>query len=404
MDENEKTGESKSNNQNQLKFVQSVLSKYYSLDKNRKRIFIPNIENREFGAGIEKKIDFRHRSFSSNFEFYEFLTRTAPLYVSYSTAIYRFPSANPMEKKERLATNLVFDLDNTYESENHLEETHNDIICQYCLKRATEDANRFVKEFVLDDFGFSRQDININFSGSKGYHIHIRNESVSQLSSDSRKQLCDYAAGFQIRPFDETGNGGILIKNYQSNKRSYTVNGPKEGDFGWKKKVLSWTIDFIEKSQDKDLKEMGITRPIKIKQFMEKKGEIIKAIKNGLWEYLDIDKNFFENCVQRAISNIRVETDKPVSFDLARLIRVPNSIHGTTGLVAIEVQDLEKFEPLKDAIAFEGKGCRIYTLESIKLKMNEREFVLEKFKEESVPDYLAVLLVLKGKARILDEV
>ncbi len=44
--------------------------------------------------------------------------------------------------------------------------------------------------------------------------------------------------------------------------------------------------------------------------------------------------------------------DKSVTLDPYRIMRIPNTLHGKTGLIARVVADLEKFDPLKEAMAF----------------------------------------------------
>jgi len=42
------------------------------------------------------------------------------------------------------------------------------------------------------------------------------------------------------------------------------------------------------------------------------------------------------------------DTDRMVTIDTSRLIRLPDTIHGGSGLVAKHVTDLDRFDPLTD--------------------------------------------------------
>ena len=158
-------------------FVKDLLRRYYV----GRTVAVPALAQREFGFGFESKIDYRHKSFASENEFNEFLRREAPLYASYSTARYSLPAARPMNRKGSLGTDLVFDLDKTYGEEH--PDSHNEVICGKCLGRSREDALRFYEEFLLSDFGFSKDDVSVNFSGNKGFHFHVRTEGVQKLSA-----------------------------------------------------------------------------------------------------------------------------------------------------------------------------------------------------------------------------
>ena len=57
-------------------------------------------------------------------------------------------------------------------------------------------------DFLLDDFGFSEQEIELVFSGGRGYHFHIRSPKVLTLGSAERREIVNYVSGkrsgFQI--------------------------------------------------------------------------------------------------------------------------------------------------------------------------------------------------------------
>jgi DNA primase catalytic subunit len=45
--------------------------------------------------------------------------------------------------------------------------------------------------------------------------------------------------------------------------------------------------------------------------------------------------------------------DERVTVDPYRVMRIPNTLHGKTGLIARNISDTEKFDPLKEALSFE---------------------------------------------------
>src|SRR3989338_1665701 len=107
-----------------------LLSEYFRNHYARNLRAPPSLEQREFGFGFDKKIDFRHKAFASARDFGSFVEREAPLYMSFSAAYYRFPDAQPMEKKEFLGADLAFDLDAHYDHEGH-----NNLQCRHCFEK-----------------------------------------------------------------------------------------------------------------------------------------------------------------------------------------------------------------------------------------------------------------------------
>lgn len=45
--------------------------------------------------------------------------------------------------------------------------------------------------------------------------------------------------------------------------------------------------------------------------------------------------------------------DKQITIDPYRILKIPNTLHGITGLIAKPVEDLDNFKPLIDAVAFD---------------------------------------------------
>jgi hypothetical protein len=83
----------------------------------------------------------------------------------------------------------------------------------------------------------------------------------------------------------------------------------------------------------------------------------IKGIREGNWSTSPVQRNaeLIDRLgpVAQTLPVRSVDTDAGVTQDLSKLIRVPNSIHGDTGLIAkvFDEAELEKFEPLRDALA-----------------------------------------------------
>ena len=96
----------------------------------------------------------------------------------------------------------------------------------------------------------------------------------------------------------------------------------------------------------------------------------------------------------------RIGIDEPVTTDTKRLIRLPGSLHGSTGFAVtpISLDELKDFDPLDDAVIFSDKPVKVTVNRNIRIRLKGEEFDLEKGRYE-VPEYLAVFLIGRGFGR-----
>ena len=306
-----------------------------------------HIGEREFGFGdFEKKISFRHYSFSNAALLKKYIVDNAPAFISYSPAFYQEPSGRPMEKKGWLGAELVFDLD---AGDLHLEcqKQHSRAwVCSNCLEKVKLETIKLIEDFLIPDFGFSTKEMSINFSGNRGYHVHVSCDPVYQLKSKSREAITDYISGKKIDPdwfFPSIG------------KKIAKLSGPKPSDPGWGGKLAGDVIKSINGGVDA-LVAIGIERKI-AKALDAKKADVIFGISNGNWDKVAIPKKdeFWKDIILKISPNLGCAIDKNVTKDVHHLIRMPETLHGDTGLAGKSigsVSELEKFDPMKDAIAF----------------------------------------------------
>ncbi|HLC69071.1 MAG TPA: DNA primase small subunit domain-containing protein, partial [Candidatus Bilamarchaeaceae archaeon] len=165
--------------------IVKIFSRYYA----QARLEILQPAQREFGMGNIKKIDHRHMAFPGLKELQAYLANNPPLFVSHSTAYYRYPEATPIEKKEWLGADVVFDLD------LHAEEKFG---IYRRLDSVKQDTLRLMEEFLLRDFGLEKKDLLVVFSGNRGYHVHIRHKDFLPIGSNERKELVDYIRGLGL--------------------------------------------------------------------------------------------------------------------------------------------------------------------------------------------------------------
>jgi DNA primase small subunit len=95
------------------------------------------------------------------------------------------------------------------------------------------------------------------------------------------------------------------------------------------------------------------------------------------------------------------ETDEPVTTDVKRLIRLPTSLHGKTGLqvVPLTIDKLADFEPLRDAVAFgsEPMKIKVSVEKEFSFKLGGEAFSVEPGSVE-LPEFAAIYLICQRKA------
>ena len=344
---------------------------------------IPSIEKREFGIGNRKKIDARHLSFETTAEFRSYLVSNTPLFVSHSTAYYRFPGATPIQKKIWEGADLVFDLD------IHAEGKYG---AYALLDKVKQDAIRLVEEFLCADFGISKKDVAVNFSGNRGYHIHVTDAKYREIGSDERKELVDYIMGTGLEYRDFFSEEEIM-------PRVTKLRGPKPGESGYRGRFARALIRVLENDPKSIYKTFG-------KEDVRK--NFIDGIKEGNWSRSPLKSSDLLSRIApiaKSLPLVSVNTDAGVTQDLSKLIRVPDSIHGDTGLIAKKVNDIDMFDPFGDALIRTDEVLKIRFVEDVpELRIKDDAtgpFVQNEEKE--MDKSVALFYVLKGSAKIIEE-
>jgi len=79
-----------------------------------------------------------------------------------------------------------------------------------------------------------------------------------------------------------------------------------------------------------------------------------------------------------------------------------NTLHGETGLKKIEVplSEIEKFDPLKEAVAFKEGMIRLLVSEAPEFRLGDVRYGPFKNAEVELPTAAALFLLCKGAARL----
>ena len=290
----------------------------------------------------------RHISFSEMDELKEYMLSNVPAHAYFSSAYYMKPSAE-MDEKEWVGADLIFDIDY-----DHLPTRS--------LELAKREVFKLIK-ILENDFGIDENRIEICFSGNRGYHIHVYDERFRGLERMERREIVDYLTlrGFKLKgtQFDR-----ICKMIYR-----YIYNAFRDGR--------------INKIVDEENREI-------LKS-------CLSEIKRGRIDL--VPAGIREKLIEKCLKKLAVYIDPPVTADIKRLIRLPNSLHGKTGLkvVLIDFDDLESFDPYIDALAFGDEGVKVRLLKKVKVKIGGERYILGKDKH-TLPEYLAIFLMCRGVA------
>ena len=97
------------------------------------------------------------------------------------------------------------------------------------------------------------------------------------------------------------------------------------------------------------------------------------------------------------------ETDEPVTSDIKRLIRLPSSLHGKTGLrvTAMTRDELDEFDPLRDAVpgVLTDKAVKMIAKKPVDINLRGERIVMAEGDAEA-PEFAALFLACRKMAEI----
>jgi DNA primase small subunit len=200
---------------------------------------------------------------------------------------------------------------------------------------------------------------------------------------------------------------------------------PRLDEGGWRtrmRKGIDTLLGELEGLDEKDAKTLLA------KMAAESENDIGKKTVDGLYRNLfagekgkrgvDIirEKDVFEVFTEKRTADafialaetkvkgrMRGETDEPVTSDIKRLIRLPNSLHGKTGFEVIPMtrDQFDDFDPFDDAVspAFGDAPVRLVLDKPAEVRLRGKSHSVDAGTVE-VPEHLAVFLVCRKLARL----
>lgn len=375
---------------------------------------IPDIHTREFGyGGFGVKIATRHLHFKEYSDFNKFLFDTTPFYVSYSVGYYNDPAGRPMENKVFNGADLIMEFD-VDDIPTDCKEKHDFWVCSFCdnsgkgsithcprcgsgtkqeewvcyscMDKVKEKTLKLI-EILKGDFGVKDEEIRINYSGSKGYHVHVIGDRYKGLDSKARAEISDY---MQLKN---------LGKEYHGFYKDKKVLLAPRNAIGISGRIVEGLKKFFVECDPELLSVVADIGFRKAKNILTNRLIIIQNLENGILNQFskEADKSW-EKIIDYVLSQQSLEIDRQTTIDLHRLIRVPDTIHGSTGFLAKRINDLDKFDPLADGIIFSDKATEIFVKRAPEFIIKNEKYGPYNNETITVPEYVAVYLLARGAA------
>ena len=340
----------------------------------------------------------RHRSLLDLGELGDFLARKRPKHVYFSAGRYRDPGASSMGAKEWRSSDLVFDLD-----ADHLPavELGEDSYAQMLAK--CKGALLRLLDFLENDFGF--EDLTVVFSGGRGYHVHVRDAEIQQLESDARREIVDYVRGIGL-DFEELVETETVAGT--SGRKSPAENRYLPTDGGWGGRIHRRILDLATEVRSMDEAEaterlqefegIGEQMATALYNITQNRFEEIERGNLSAHSALNQIAEYYE---PNTVAEDNAPIDEPVTTDTNRLIRLPGSLHGGSGLEVrrIDRGDIDAFDPLVDAVpeTFRGHDITLEVTDGGEVELGGDSFTLEPG-IGTYPEHVGVFAMARGRA------
>jgi len=368
-------------------FLRQRFTEYY-----RKTVLVApsSLEQREWGfvlfnPGATDMRMRRHIGFGGRDEMTSYILNLIPQHAYYSTAYYEKPDAATMADKGWSGADLIFDLD-----ADHIVRGPYDQM----LARVKVETGKLL-DMLTVEFGMDKKAIELVFSGGRGYHVHVKDIAFRAWGSAERRELIDYVCGIGIDPAAMLAGKAPAGPCWQNRYREALLE------------YLRWLGSVPAEEAMAHLTEMEGIGKDSASTFLKKREEFITEIErhpSGMIfrnRVLGIIVTQQEGEFKKRLLNRAALADEPVTTDTKRLIRMPTSIHGGSGMRVqpLELRDLHDFDPLVDAVVFGTRDVRVNLNFKLTMPMLGSTYELQKG-ITTVPEAVAVFLCARGAADI----
>lgn len=342
----------------------------------------------------------RHEAIADEDDLQGYLVQHRPRHVYYSTARYDDPAREPMESKGWHGADLVFDLD-----ADHLPDVDPDTTSYADMLARCQETTASLLEIIRSDFDVEQ--LLVTFSGNRGFHVHVWDEAFLSLDQHGRREIVEYVRGEGLS-FD-----AILETTMVPGPHGTSTRRELDTDSGWGARIHRELVEYCEalRSMEPDRRAEALTDIDGVgPSIAESVGTVVESrgedIADGSIDLHPDFLRFVRRFVETRVAGSGPAIDEPVTTDVHRLIRLPGSLHGSSGLVVrpIDPDAFEAFDPLTDAIAspFTTTDIAIEVLDPQELTIGGESHTFAPGKHR-VPEYLGIFLMARGEAHKVPE-
>jgi DNA primase small subunit len=378
-----------------------------------------NFRSREFAfLRFDNRTMFRHMGFTDIDDLRRYLRDNTPAHVYYSSAYYEKPQAS-MDKKGWLGADLVFDID-----ADHLDlkcQIDHDRwrcrecgregrgkppelcecgkatfitdtwLCEDCLQTTKYEAQKLL-DILIEDLNFDpNTEVLCNFSGNRGYHVHVLSEKIRTLGQNERRELVDYILGIGLIPeylgFSERMRGGDSNLTEQ----------------GWRGRSVRALYEFLLQLNQENIPNLKLRRE-EWDRILEEKETILDILLNKHPSNVTqiIKLSTLNRVMEEAVKLQAAQIDTVVTTDVHRLIRLPRTLHGKTGwqVQPIPLNRLPDYDPLKSAITLKGDELELYIKWAPRFRIGTHYYGPYEEEKVNLPLEAAIFVLCKKGGRI----
>ncbi len=369
-----------------------------------------DLRDREFGfMFFDRDFVRRHMGFLEENDFRRFLLNQVPSHAYFSSALYQRPSAPTMDLKGWKGADLIFDLD-----ADHIRGAEG-LSYEDMLVLVKKEAMALVDRYIFGEFGFDERYVRISFSGGRGYHVHVRDPRVRTLGSHERGEIIDFVSGTDLdldSLFPSTASMKKDFKERVKVERAYRIPGKDEG--GWRnfgRQAMGKVAGEVGAMSNQGLRERyPLLQSVKDATLDDMRRSLhgARGASTGLdlmmredsLEYFTSDRVkelFIQMVLQSLKERMAGQIDEPVTRDVKRLIRLPGSLHGKTGLkvVTLTRDQMNGFDPLRDAVPESLPDRTVKVVLKQRLDIHVKDFQVRGEGAMEVPAYAALFLILR---------
>ena len=378
-----------------------------------------DIESREFGfLTFHGRNMYRHIRLPTQAELQRYLRQNAPAHSYYSSSYYEDPTAE-MARKGWRGADLVFDLDADHfdlpcqrehdkwacrncgrQGTGHPPELcecgkaqfqTETWLCERCLQAAKHETQKLL-DILIQDFGVRPEELTTNFSGNRGFHVHVHSDTVKTLDQHARREIVDYVMA--------TG----LEAEYHGFSQRNRGTKPTLAEGGWRGRTAKALYDYLSGVNEDRLKEIKVS-PKSVQAITQDRPKLLRLLMERHPSNMSptIDPKSLQLIVDDAAKLMAAEIDTVVTTDIHRLIRLPNTLHGKTGwqVQTVPYGELTDYDPLSSAVTIRGPPVKVEFREAPRMRIGDTLFGPYSEEAAELPLEAALFYLCKKGARLV---